>query len=184
MFKRVVQVVALVTLVAGLGVVSPSTASTVQAMDATPAEKLVRITVMGINAPGKDTLANRNREYVWIRNTGQDEVNVFGWKLSDGYGNRFTFRPNKLKNLKPDMTTDATPAPVPDTLMLPAGHSVLIYTGAGKDTTPDNGVHAVYLDMAGHYLNNTSGETVTIKNRAGDVVDRISYDAYGINPTP
>jgi hypothetical protein len=146
----------------------------------------VKITVLGTNAPGVDTRANRNREYVWIKNVSAKDVNVFGWKLRDGYGTRFTFRPNKVKELEylPAVAaTETLPARV-DTLVLPAGHSVIVYTGSGKDVSPGNADHSVYLDLSGHYLNNSSGERVEIKNKAGESMDAISYDAYGINPTP
>lgn len=150
----------------------------------------VRITVMGINAPGADTMANRNKEYVWIKNTGTAGANVYGWRLRDGYGVRFNFRPNKLKDLEflparvDDPATTSVDESRVNTLTLPAGHSVIVYTGAGKDVTPGNSDHSVYLNAPGHYLNNSSGEDVQLRDASGATVDQIRYDAYGINPTP
>lgn len=175
-----------------LSAISPASATSTARAAAPVAEAVkgdVKITVLGTNAPGADTRANRNREYVWIKNVSSADVNVFGWKLRDGYGTRFTFRPNKAKELTylPARADDpATPEADPrvDTLVLPAGHSVIVYTGTGKDVSPGNADHSVYLDLSGHYLNNSSGERVELRNKAGESMDVISYDAYGINPTP
>lgn len=162
------------------GASAPATASTStvaaapEAPEAKPGD--VKITVVGINAPGKDARWNRNREYVWIKNVSAGEVNVFGWTLRDGYGQRYTFDKDELKDLNP-FPDEA------DTLMLPAGESVLIYTGSGTDRTV-NGTHSVYLDRSGHYINNSSGEDLQVRNQGGDVMDRLRFDAYGINPTP
>lgn len=136
----------------------------------------VKITVMGFNAQGTDTIANRNAEYVWLKNVTADPVNVDGWKLSDGYGIRFTFDDSSLPGLV-----------AADRVILPAGESIVIYTGAGSDTTPDNATHAVYLNKSGnpgHIYNNTSGEKVSVFDKDGTTVDSLSYNAYGINPTP
>lgn len=136
----------------------------------------VKITVVGINAPGKDARWNRNREYVWVKNVSAGPVNVSGWTFHDGYGLRYTFSAEELADLDP-FPGEA------DTLMLLSGHSVVIYTGEGTDRT-DNDTHSVYLDRSSHILNNTSGEDIRLKNKAGTTMDRLRFDAYGINPTP
>lgn len=133
----------------------------------------VKITVMGINARGTDTLANRNSEYVWMRNVSGADVNVFGWKLIDAAGNTTSFTDDTLPNL----TAGA------GTLTLPAGASIIVYSGQGIDTTPDNNVHAIYRNGK-HYINNTSGETMRVLDKDGSTVELLSFDAYGINPTP
>jgi hypothetical protein len=176
-----------VGLLASLSTVPPAAAkSAVSAAAVDEVAGSVKITVMGINAPGVDTMANRNREYVWLKNVSGGPVNVYGWKLRDGFGTRFTFRPNKLKELEylpAKVATETEPARA-DTLVLPAGHSVIVYTGAGKDVSPGNADHSVYLNASGHILNNSSGERVELRTKAGLTMDVISYDAYGINPTP
>lgn len=165
MRKFIACVIALVTL----AFVSPMSSA---AADPSDAGKL-KITVMGTNARGTDTLANRNAEYVWVRNVSPATVNVKGWKVVDAAGNATTFTEDNLPYLAATATT----------LDLPAGSSVIVYSGQGTDTTPENNVHAIYRNGK-HYLNNTSGETVRVVSADGSTVDKISYDAYGINPTP
>lgn len=131
----------------------------------------VRITVMGTNAKGTDAAWNRNEEYVWLKNVTSEDKNVFGWKLTDAAGNETKFTEDNLQSL------DATAT----TLVLPAGHSILVYSGAGTDTTPDNNVHTIYRNGK-HYLNNSSGESVKVIDADGTVVERTDYSAYGINP--
>lgn len=140
--------------------------------DPTNAGKL-KITVMGINARGVDTLANRNAEYVWVRNVSAATVNVKGWKVVDAAGNATTFTEDNLPNLNATATT----------LDLPAGDSVIVYSGQGTDTTPENNVHAIYRN-GNHYINNTNGEIIRVVDADGSTVDKIAFDAYGINPTP
>lgn len=133
----------------------------------------VKITVLGTNAKGVDANWNRNAEYVWMKNVTANPVNVFGWKLTDAAGNETKFTEDNLPSLEATATT----------LVLPSGHSVLVYSGQGTDTTPDNNVHTIYRNGK-HYLNNSSGETVRVVDADGTTVDKITYDAYGINPTP
>jgi hypothetical protein len=40
------------------------------------------------------------------------------------------------------------------------------------------------MNKSGHIYNNWSGETITVFDKDGTTVDRLAYDAYGINPTP
>lgn len=176
--------VGLLSLVATVSPAKASAPARVAAVDEVAGS--VKITVLGTNAPGVDTMANRNREYVWLKNVSGGPVNVFGWKLRDGFGVRFTFRPNKIKELEylpAKVATETEPARA-DTLVLPAGHSVILYTGQGKDVTPGNPDHSVYLNKSGHYLNNSSGERVELRTKDGLTMDVLSYDAYGVNPTP
>lgn len=133
----------------------------------------VKITVLGTNAKGVDANWNRNSEYVWMKNVTAESVNLFGWKLTDAAGNETKFTEDNLPSLEATATT----------LVLPSGHSVLVYSGQGTDTTPDNNVHTIYRNGK-HYLNNSSGETVRVVDADGMTVDKIIYDAYGINPTP
>jgi hypothetical protein len=175
-----------VGLLATLSTIPPAAATSTARAAVDEVAGSVKITVLGTNAPGVDTMANRNREYVWLKNVSGGPVNVFGWKLRDGFGTRFTFRPNKIKELEylpAKVATETEPARA-DTLVLPAGESVILYTGQGKDVSPGNADHSVYLNMSGHYLNNSSGERVELRTKAGLTMDVLSYDAYGVNPTP
>lgn len=179
MIKTITRAAAAGIVAAGL--LASLTTGSAAAAPAGVADKAVKLTKVGVNAVGADVLANRNAEFVWLRNTGTADVNVFGWTYADGYGVRYTFGPAKLKAL--DYTaavaaTETVPAAAAK-LMLPAGESIVIYTGKGSDTSLTDGKHTVYLNLSGHILNNTSGERIQIKNAAGALVAGIEYDAYG-----
>lgn len=164
--RKLFAMIAALMLASGLMIVSSATADTNNVGK-------VKITVLGTNARGTDNLSNRNSEYVWMKNVSADPVNVFGWKLTDAAGNETKFTDDALPSLEATATT----------LVLPSGHSVLVYSGQGTDTTPDNNVHTIYRNGK-HYLNNSSGETVRVVDADGTTVDKLVYDAYGINPTP
>jgi len=162
--RRALGIVAGMVLASSFVVTSSAVANTDNKCD-------VRITVMGTNAKGKDADWNRNEEYVWLKNVTSESKNIFGWKLTDAYGNETKFTEDNLQSLEA----------AANTLMLPAGHSILVYSGAGTDTTPDNNVHTIYRNGK-HYLNNSSGESVKVIDADGTVVERLDYNAYGINP--
>lgn len=135
------------------------------------------LSVMGTNAKGADTLANRNSEYMWMRNVSAEPVDVMDWRLTDttGGANVTTFDGDWADHC------DCGMSPVDGKLMLPPGHSLVVYSGEGHDTNPTNNVHAYYKDWH-HMWNNTSGETVKVLDKDGLLVDGYAYDAYGINP--
>lgn len=168
------------------GLLASLTTGSASATPAGPADKAVKLTKIGYNAVGTDTLANRNAEFVWLRNTGAADVNVLGWTYADGYGVRYTFGPAKIKGLVSTAAVVDDPATAdvneaaPAKLALPAGHSIVIYTGKGTDTAPADNKHTVYLNLSGHILNNSSGERVQIKNAAGNLVAGVEFDAYTI----
>lgn len=162
--RKALAIITAYVIALGLVTASAATADTDNKCD-------VRITVMGTNAKGKDADWNRNEEYVWLKNVTSESKNIFGWKLTDAYGNETKFTEDNLQSLEA----------AANTLMLPAGHSILVYSGAGTDTTPDNNVHTIYRNGK-HYLNNSSGESVKVIDADGTVVERIDYSAYGINP--
>jgi lamin tail-like protein len=147
----------------------------------------LKITVMGTNAVGKDTNANRNSEYVWLKNVTATELNVANWSVSDAVGgtNRTTFNEVFVEQCDCGLTWvadgDEATAGAQPKVALPAGDNIIVYSGPGQDTQPDNATHAFYKNYR-HYLNNTSGETVTVRDSDGTTVERLGYDAYGINP--
>lgn len=162
--RKALGIIAGMVLASSFVVTSSAVADTANKCD-------VRITVMGTNAKGKDADWNRNEEYVWLKNVTSESKNVFGWKLTDAYGNETKFTEDNLPSLEA----------AANTITLPAGHSILVYSGAGTDTTPDNNVHTIYRNGK-HYLNNSSGESVKVIDADGTVVERLDYSAYGINP--
>lgn len=162
MFKRIAAAVAVVLMT--LGLVASGSASA----DVANKGKL-KITVMGFNAKGVDSSANRNEEYVRLVNVSPDPINVTGWTLSDSVGNDTDL----------DAWTDVVSPAVKG--ILPAGGSIIVYSGSGKDENANN-VHAIYRN-GGHYLNN-GGDVVTVRDNGDVFIDKLAYDDFGINPTP
>jgi micrococcal nuclease len=99
------------------------------------------------DAAGNDH-ENLNDEYVTFRNTGDTELDLSGWTVSDDGGHSYTF---------PTGTT------------LPPGAELTLRTGSGTDTESE-----VYWDADGAVWNN-GGDTITVRNANGTVVLRHSY---------
>jgi len=81
-------------------------------------ERTISIIIFFVNydAEGEDDDANLNGEWVEIRNTGDQDMNMTGWKLHDESGHVFSF---------------------PYGFVLKAGQSVKIYTGSGENTASE-----------------------------------------------
>lgn len=138
------------------------------------------ISQVGYNAVGNDREWNRNSEYVDVTNTSEtDAVDVKGLVVADSWAHR---RADDNDNNCNTWKIDALPAAGPGdagTLMLPAKHTIRVYTGAGVPKAfGENGrFHAVYMNSRcgyhGHYLNN-GGDTVWI-SRGADA-ESFTYD--------
>ena len=100
------------------------------------------------DAPGNDN-ENLNEEYVTLRNDGDDAVDLSGWTVSDAAGATYTFAEGS--ELDPDA-------------------SVTLHTGSGTDTDED-----VYWGRGGAVWNN-GGDTVTIRDAAGDELLAYTYE--------
>ncbi|WP_424008750.1 lamin tail domain-containing protein [Haloferax denitrificans] len=100
------------------------------------------------DAPGNDN-DNLNEEYVTLRNDGDATVDLSGWTVSDAAGATYTFAEG----------TDLAP-----------GASLTLHTGSGTDTDED-----VYWGRGGAVWNN-GGDTVTIRDAAGDEVLAYTYE--------
>jgi micrococcal nuclease len=96
------------------------------------------------DAAGDDD-ENLGDEYVVLRNVGEKTLDLSGWTVSDAAGKTYTF--GEGTRLEP-------------------GATVTLYTGAGSDT---EGVR--YWGRDGAVWNN-DGDTVTVRDAAGDVVLR------------
>ena len=127
---------------------------------ATAAIDALDIGAIGYNAYGADTAANRNAEYVDVKNVSAVPVNVAGLLVQDAWarGNNRTERCNTFK-----LAAGALPVVAGGAAdMLPAGDTLRVYMGAGTPSVRD-GVHRVYRDMPtrcgynGHVLNNGAG---------------------------
>lgn len=132
----------------------------VLAISATTASAVVpglEIAQIGYNAYGADAAANRNSEYVDIKNAGPGAVDVSGLLVQDAWarGNNRTERCNTFK-----LAAGALPiAPGADANMLPAGATLRVHMGSGTASVRGT-LHRVYRDMPtqcgynGHVLNN------------------------------
>lgn len=106
----------------------------------------VVITQIAYDAPGSDTAANTNGEWVELANTRGTKVVLTGWVLSDASGARYTL-----------------PA-----FALGAGSAVRVHSGSGA---PNSG--HLYAGW-GHRWNNT-GDTARLTNAAGATVSTCAY---------
>jgi micrococcal nuclease len=96
------------------------------------------------DADGDDN-ENLDDEYVTLRNVGDESLDLSGWTVSDETEKTYTF---------PDGTT------------LEPGEEVTLYTGSGTDTEGSR-----YWGRESAVWNN-GGDTVTVRDAAGDVVLR------------
>jgi hypothetical protein len=116
-----------------------------------PSKSGVRISRIRFDSPGTDTGSNasRNAEWIRLRNPGHVTRYLTGWTMHDASSHVYRLRGVKLA----------------------AGDSVTVHTGAGRDTRAN-----VYWG-ASDYIWNNSGDTATLRNAAGDRVDRCAYTA-------
>ncbi|WP_276258690.1 lamin tail domain-containing protein [Haloglomus litoreum] len=98
------------------------------------------------DAEGNDN-ENLNDEYVTLENTGDTDLSLAGWTVSDEAGKTYTFG-------------DVTLAP---------GERVTLHTGSGTDGDGD-----LYWGREGAVWNN-GGDTVTVRDDSGAVVAERSY---------
>jgi hypothetical protein len=179
--KRVLAVVAASALVGGVVWTAPALSSTTTA--APSLDSHLKIKEYGTNAPGTDTSANRNYEFVRLTNTapaGSDPLNVEGWVLHDTYqtgggdwGNRYTLKGSVLPAGSPFKAAD-------DTFQIPAGASVYIYNGSGVDSQPTNNVAALYRNFKHHW--NNAGDTIYVRKSASSpgYVAAVVYTSYRV----
>ena len=115
---------------------------------------------IGYNAYGADQAWNRNAEFVDIKNTSAEPVDVKGLKVEDAWAHGRGAGAGKCNNY----TVSALPG-VTETdgkVLLPAGHIVRVYVGAGEPKVfgTDLRWHAVYMNhdtgcgYNGHFFNN------------------------------
>ncbi|WP_435066008.1 lamin tail domain-containing protein [Halobaculum sp. EA56] len=113
---------------------------------ATPEGDGVVIARIHADAEGDDA-ENLNDEYVVLANRGEEAVDLSGWTLADAAGFTYEF---------PEGTT------------LAPGASLTLHVGSGEDTEAD-----LYWGRSRPTLNN-DGETVTLRDADGSVVDERS----------
>ena len=118
---------------------------------ALPAQAAARMQLGEIwyNSPGTDTGSNSslNHEWVQLHNTSGSWITMTGWTLRDPAHHVYTFGTYRIK---------------------PHGY-VKIHTGKGTNTQTDR-----YQGRSWYVWNNT-GDTATVKNQIGVVIDKCGY---------
>lgn len=122
----------------------------------------LKINKLGTDAVGSDTYANRNREFLDVKNTGVAAVNITNYRSEDAwaYGDNSFSQCNtfkvKITNVDPSMVSGGV-------VNLDAGHTLRIYTGAGTPAVLGT-THFVYIDSpttcgaSGQYITNAADD--------------------------
>ncbi len=126
-------------------IVSPPTVRTppVRFIPRPALNRTIRITKVQYNAPRRDTKANRNGEYLRLKNTGTQAVTLTGWTVRDGAGATYRFKTTRLA----------------------AGGTLTLFTGRGSATSTKR-----YWGRKGHVWNNKGKESATLRDNLGRTV--------------
>jgi len=178
---------------AGVGMVLVMLASLVSLSGASASAASVgdvEFVAVGTNAPGKDTNANRNAEFVRLKNATGAALDIEGWVLHDSYqnsagdwGNRYTFKGTALPAGSPFRVDHDSDASTPDHFVMPVGSDLYVYNGSGVDSTPTSNTAAIYRNFK-HVYNN-GGDTLYVRtsNDATSYVARYKYSPYRVDLT-
>ena len=113
----------------------------------TVTEPPLEVAEINYDAAGNDN-ENLDDEYVVLRNTGTEPLNVSGWAIADDGGHTYTF---------------------PDGAVVDPDTEVTLRTGSGTDTAT-----TYYWGESGAVWNN-GGDVVTVRNATGSTVIRVAY---------
>lgn len=172
------------------GVMAAASLTTSPASAATTGTDIpsLELGAFGYNAYGADVPGNANAEFIDIRNTGAEAVNVKGLVVEDSWRHgqpaSYTGRCNRFV-VESVPQTDGTSAET-----LPAGHTLRVYVGSGINRTfTSNGViyHAFYgksptrCGYNSHIFNNGPGSSKvapwdTVYVKLGDNTESKSYN--------
>ncbi|MFC3478753.1 lamin tail domain-containing protein [Halobacterium litoreum] len=108
----------------------------------------LRIATVNADAEGDDR-TNLNGEYVVLENATDRPLELGGWTLSDAADHEYVF---------------------PAGFELDAGATVTVYTGSGRNSATE-----LYWGADSPVWNN-SGDTVSVRSAAGDLVAEYAYD--------
>ena len=113
----------------------------------------VQFGVIQYDGPGADDGSNAslNAEFVVIKNVSGQKVQLEGFSVRDAQGRTFTFPARRLR----------------------PGRTVRLHTGRGT-----NGPRHVYWRQS-NYVWNNGGDTATLRNAAGRVVDTCAWTSTG-----
>ena len=119
---------------------------------ATPGDGVVGDSPLAVAEINYDAAGNDNEnlddEYVTLRNTGTEPLDVSGWTVADDAGHTYTF---------------------PAGAVVDPGATVTLRTGSGTDSGT-----TYHWGRSGAVWNN-DGDTVTVRNATGSTVVRVSY---------
>lgn len=145
------------------------------------------ITQVGYNAYGSDTIYNRNQEFVDVRNNGADPVNVAGLVVADQWAKSHVDDNDRGCNTLKVTSLAGVVTGADGSVMLPAGHTVRVYSGRGVPAVSAGGnVHTLFMDSRcgyhGHIWGN-GGDTAWITK--GSDSESFAYDfdnGYTVKP--
>lgn len=114
-----------------------------------------KITTLHADAKGDDRV-NLNDEYVRVANLEERPMNLRGFRISDRYGHTYIFR----------------------SVILPPGHTLLLFSGSGKDLLDSGGQVKLYWNSDWPIWNN-EGDTAFLRDPEGRLVDSFEYRPRG-----
>ncbi|MFJ9079453.1 lamin tail domain-containing protein [Streptomyces sp. NPDC102278] len=116
----------------------------------------VEISRVQADAPGRDDRSNRslNGEWVEIRNTTRQAVNLRGWTLRDSDGNRYRFNEVRIGGRA----------------------TIRVHTGSGRDSGTD-----LFQGKRDHVWDNRA-DTATLRDDRNRTVDTESWGAPPLGP--
>jgi hypothetical protein len=130
-----------------LGVVAAATLCLTVPPASADSAALIEFESIHYNPVGRDTAAKLNQEYVTIENDSNRTVSLKGWTIRDAQGHVYRFGSRTI----------------------PADSDVHIHTGRGTNTHLNR-----YWGLT-EYVWNNSGDTATLRNASGTVIDRCHY---------
>jgi hypothetical protein len=171
--------------VLALGFTLAGSVSTANAAPATKAAVVavgnvydLRIIEYGPNAPGADTMAKRNYEFLRLLNTTGAELDVEGWWVQDNYPHVYKLQASKLPLNSPFRKELGAAGPADDHFVVPAGGQIYVYNGSGVDGNPTNLTAALYRDYIHHF--NNAGDTLYVKDDTGKTIHWVRYTPYRV----
>jgi hypothetical protein len=140
-------------------------------MAAPPAGAAMKIKRIAFNPPGEDSGTNRHlvREYVYLVNTGPNDVQLRGWKVIDrGRDHVYRF----------------------SSLFLEPGDTIHLRTGRGSDGAPvceegtecPENAHYDFYWKLDNYVWNNDGDRAKLIRPNGNVVDQCAYSGSADSP--
>ncbi|HET7173271.1 MAG TPA: lamin tail domain-containing protein [Nocardioidaceae bacterium] len=130
---------------------APTTSSSTSAPP--PGSSSGRVAFVGVEYdPSGDDNYELDSEWIELRNGGSGSVSLAGWRISDASIHTFAF---------------------PAGFTLPAGGTVRVHTGSGRDTATD-----LYWGEGSAVWNN-DGDTATLRNGSGATVATCRYGGGG-----